>query len=104
MEPQGHGDRKMSPRDPEFEPFAPGLRSMRRRLSECPSAESLTAFLAGSLPAEETAAIRAHVAICGVCDGLLEGLKAFDEPVADAPGWPAAERRMRARVLPDRKS
>ena len=90
----------MSPGDPEFEPLEPGLRSLRRWLGGCPSAEALTGFLAGNLPAEETAAIRDHVAICGVCDGLLEGLKAFDEPVADVPGWAAAERRMRARVFP----
>ena len=90
----------MSRGDSEFEPLEPGLRSLRRRLSECPGAESLTGFLAGSLAAEEAAAIRDHVAICGVCDGLLEGLKAFDEPVTDAPGWVGAERRMRAKVFP----
>src|ERR1035441_6389144 len=90
----------MSPSDPEFGPLEPGLRSLRGRLSACPSAESLTGFLAGSLSAEETAAIRDHVAICGVCDGLLEGLKTFDEPVADVPSWAGVERRMRAQVFP----
>jgi hypothetical protein len=90
----------MSPGDPEFEPLEPSLRSLLRRLSECPSAESLTGFQAGSLAAEEAAAIRDHVAICGVCDGLLMGLKEFNEPVADVPGWAGAERRMRAKVFP----
>jgi hypothetical protein len=52
------------------------------------------------LPAEETVAIRDHVAICGVCDGLLQGLKEFDKPVTDVAAWSVAERLMRARVFP----
>ena len=88
------------PGDPEDERLAPGIDSLRRRRAECPSAESLTRYAAGELTAGETAAIRDHIARCGVCDGILVGLREFDKPALDEAGWTAAERRIRTRVFP----
>ncbi|MBI1788067.1 MAG: zf-HC2 domain-containing protein [Acidobacteria bacterium] len=92
----------MSPEEREFEEeLGAAFRALRERRGPCPSAEALSAYQAGSLEPGEADRVRAHVAVCGLCDSLLVRLKDFDAPgpPPSPVSWPAAERRMRARVF-----
>jgi hypothetical protein len=85
----------------EFDPLEEGLGEMLWRMGECPGAEALAGFAADSLPPGETSRIQAHVAVCGICDSLVERLRRGGEPVpGDPPGWSATDRRLRTRFFP----
>ena len=97
----------MNPDDHQFdERFGAGFRELRRTRGACPTAESLNAYLSGSLPAEEHDPIQRHVAACGLCDSLLVRIRGFDadQPSGAPVGWPEIERRMRKRVLPAKRT
>ncbi len=65
----------------------------------CPSPETLTAYLSGDLAPAQSAGVMAHAARCGLCDNLLERMKAFDEP-SESPlpdsEWRGMERDLAA--------
>lgn len=78
---------------------------MLPRSGECPSAEALARFAINALPPGETSRIQLHVSTCGICDGLMESLRRFDQPVAgNGPEWSATDGRLRSRVFPKPRS
>jgi hypothetical protein len=86
--------------DPEFEKaLERGFADMRARRSPCPLAEKLAALASGDLPEAEAESIRAHVALCGVCDAMLVRLRHFEEAKAGDFPVEAREERMRAKVF-----
>jgi hypothetical protein len=68
------------------EQFDAGLaaagRAIRRQRGECPDTEALGRFFASGLSKAEAERIRAHIAGCGVCDLLVEKMKAFEADVS----------------------
>jgi len=46
----------------------------------CPTTETLNAYLSGELGPAQSAGVMAHASQCGLCDNLLERMRAFDEP------------------------
>jgi hypothetical protein len=69
----------------EFERrFGSAFASLRPLAAGCPEVGVLSAFADGSLGHEETVRIEDHIAVCGLCDGLVERLKAFDSPLPSA--------------------
>ncbi len=73
--------------DASFErEFGGGFDALRTRKRDCPGAGLLARYLEGETSEEETAAIRQHLGVCGVCDLLVERMKAFDEASHPAPG------------------
>jgi hypothetical protein len=76
-----------------------GFAAMRARRGPCPAAEKLAGLASGTLPADEAASIRAHVAVCGACDAMLVRLRRFEEAKASDLPVDAREARMRAKVF-----
>jgi hypothetical protein len=80
-----------------------GFADMRARRGLCPAAEKLAAFVSGELLEMEAASIRAHVALCGACDGMLVRLREFEEAKAGDVPVDAREERMRTKVFRARR-
>jgi hypothetical protein len=82
--------------EPEFDDaLERGFAGMKSRRGACPTAEKLGGLAAGELAADEAEAVRAHVALCGVCDATLVRLRKFEEA--------AREERIRGKVFPRRR-
>src|ERR1700674_4649477 len=80
---QGERKRPSRMNEHEFErALERGFADMRARRGLCPPAEKLAAFASGEIPEREAASIRAHVALCGACDGMLVRLREFEEAKA----------------------
>lgn len=66
--------------DASFEQdFGAGFDALRGRKRDCPGADLLASYLSGGTSEEQSAEIRRHLAVCGVCDLLVERMKAFDK-------------------------
>ncbi|MEK7407511.1 MAG: zf-HC2 domain-containing protein [Acidobacteriota bacterium] len=73
--------------DASFErDFGAGFDALRRRKRDCPRAEVLASYLGGEASEEESAEVRRHLAACGVCDLLVERMKAFERDPHPGPG------------------
>lgn len=53
-------------------------------MSKCPAEEKLGAFIDAELPAEEAAAVEAHVAACAACRGLARRFQQLQAVVVEA--------------------
>lgn len=77
------------------------INDRRMRRGGCPNGETLVAFQEGTLAAEATDKIQAHVEACGFCQRKLRLLHKFDEceqaEFHEPPDWPEIERRTRDR-------
>jgi hypothetical protein len=77
---------EITPSDPNERSFSelvePGVRELRRQRGPCPSSEALVAFHERRLSAEESARVRDHVEICGLCDVQLGRLEAAQESLS----------------------
>jgi hypothetical protein len=65
-----------------------GFAVMRARRGPCPTAEKLGGLATGELAADEAAAVRGHVALCGACDAILVRLRRFEEAAHTDLGEP----------------
>jgi len=78
------------------------VRTIRQGKGECPDAETLAGFLDGRLGEAEANKVKLHLGSCGVCDLVLEKMKAFEAEVTKGDekrlGWRAyaVENRVRA--------
>jgi hypothetical protein len=80
----------MTPEERSFrDRFESGFVAVRPRRGDCPNAETLSAYAAGTLDAATVAIVEGHVATCGLCDSLVERVRAFDVPrvVATEAWW-----------------
>ena len=78
------------------------IRKIRQGKGECPDTETLAGFLDGRLSEAEANKVKLHLGYCGVCDLVLEKMKAFEAEVTAGedkrPGLRgyAVENRVRA--------
>ena len=86
--------------------FEASLHSAVRKISQgkglCPDTETLAGFLDGRLGEAEANKVKLHLSSCGVCDLVLEKMKAFEAEVTASDDKPlglrayAVENRLRA--------
>ncbi len=69
----------------------------RRRESRCPDEDTFVRFLSGNLRDEENERLERHLTQCGICEALVERMRAFDEPLEPGPEWPAVAARLQTR-------
>ena len=78
------------------------VRTIVQGKGECPDAETLAGFLDGRLGEAEANKVKLHIGSCGVCDLVLEKMKAFEAEVTASDDRPlglrayAVENRLRA--------
>jgi hypothetical protein len=65
-------------------------RAIRRQKGQCPETDTLSCFLAGDLSEGEAEKVKSHIAACGVCDLMVEKMKAFEELAATHDASPTA--------------
>jgi hypothetical protein len=78
------------------------FRVIRQGKGQCPDTETLAGFLDGRLGEAEANKVKLHLGSCGVCDLVLEKMKAFEAEVTASDDKPlglrayAVENRLRA--------
>jgi len=73
--------------DASFErEFGAAFDALRSGKGHCPGPALLARYLGGETSEAETAEVGRHLALCGVCDLLVERMKAFDETSRSSPG------------------
>src|SRR5437016_642523 len=94
--------------DPDSPELEETLREIFRELeghkSMCPGVDELEKFAAGKTSREDHRRLESHIALCGICDLLIEKVKSFDqEGGAQGPGlapsdWDEADLRLTKRM------
>ncbi len=91
----------------EREPFAhaaPAIDDLRRRCAACPPARVLSAAAANALPAEEQAAVAAHVESCGPCAALQADFDLLEPVTLDPSDAESLLSRIRREARPARQA
>lgn len=79
------------------------VKNLSKTKGACPDSGLLLAYHEGELNVEQKAALEKHVALCAICQELLQRISEERAPVDDL-GWKRVEKRLDQRASPWRAS